>query len=104
MIVTAAFLVGFMLAWHLVHHLHNKERRVLSEALRRAQIRMVHARELIFFDWFKAAELLGIGERDAARALRDQREDIVAEIPPQTVDQVQAAHALARLSWGRGLV
>lgn len=87
--ISGAVLVAFLSGAHFGHWCNRKEREALRTALRSAQCRILLAREMIFRDWLKATDVLGMAERDAARALRTKREDVVLYLSPAPVKQLE---------------
>lgn len=71
--------------------LHNER---LHDALIVARARIVHGRWLIFRDWLRAKDTLGVGDREVTRALRLLKHDDVhfsiESADPEHVESVQA--------------
>lgn len=63
----------------------------LVQALERAQLRVDHAKWLIYRDWREAATWLGVCERDIAHTLNQERPDLVEKFDPIDTDDLAIA-------------
>lgn len=102
MILTWAVGIGaFILGMHFHRLLVRRERRTLIQALDALRLRVGHARWLIFRDWGMAADSLGQAEREAARALRISRDDVVPYVGLPDPNELDARLFMQRVEWGR---
>ncbi len=86
LVATAALLVILMQA-AVVHE--------MRAALERARVRMVIARRAIYTNWSDVDTMLGVGERDIARVLQYDRDDVKPNgeaVPLAHLEQMIAAH------------
>ena len=94
-----AAILGALAGAGIVFHYATRVIAKLTSALTRAGTRMSHARWLIYRDWAEADALLGVAERDVARATGTVREDVRPNVDPPTSDQVQMLVEAHRLTY-----